>query len=175
MTTPQAMKTSPLLLALSVASLSLLSSGPAAAADIPTLKSGLWEVTRSGGGAQGKNVTTMCLDEATQAQMRDFGLGMAKDMCSKNDMRNEGNRLLTNATCNLGNTVMKTQSVMTFTNANSYHTEINASYDPPMFNMKESKTVLDGKWMGACKPGQKPGDMTLENGQTVNMQQMMKK
>jgi hypothetical protein len=171
------MKTQSIVLSLSF--VAALGAAPVSAAtvDIPTLKSGLWEVTRSGGGAdgKGKNVTTMCLDEATQAQMRDFGLGMAKDMCTKNEMRNEGNRLLTNATCNLGNTVMKTQSVMTFTNANSYHTEINASYDPPMFNMKESKTVLDGKWISACKPGQKPGDMVLENGQTINMQQMMKK
>ena len=117
----------------------------------------------------------MCLDEVTQAQMRDFGMGMAKDMCTRNDIRSEGNRLLTNSTCTMGTSTMKTQSVMTFNGSNGYHTEITATYDPPMFNLKESKTVLDGKWVGPCKAGQKPGDMTLENGQTVNMQQMMKK
>ena len=49
-----------------------------------------------------------------------------------------------------------------------------ATYDPPLPNMpKESKTSVDAKWVGPCKAGQQPGDMTLETGQTVNIKQMM--
>ena len=42
------------------------------AADLPVLKSGLWEVTRSSTeqGSQ-KRLTTMCLDDSVQAEMRD--------------------------------------------------------------------------------------------------------
>ena len=42
-----------------------------------------------------------------------------------------------------------------------------------MNGMKESSTVIDGKHVGACKPGQQPGDMTLPTGQTINIRQMM--
>jgi hypothetical protein len=87
----------------------------------------------------------------------------------------EGNRMTITATCKLGQTTMKTQSTMVFNGNTSYHSEGVATYDPPFMNMTESKSSIDGKWAGPCKPGQQPGDITTETGQTVNMKQMMKK
>ena len=115
----------------------------------------------------------MCLDESVQAQMREFGMGATKEMCSQNDRSVEGNKMTITATCKLGQTTMKSLSVMTFSGNTSYHMESSATYDPPMMNMKETKTSVDAKWVGACKPGQQPGDVTLETGQTVNIKQMM--
>ncbi len=68
---------------------------------------------------------------------------------------------------------MKTNSVMTFNGNTSYHMEGTATYDPPMATMKEMKTSVDARWVSACRPGQQAGDVTLENGQTVNIKQMM--
>jgi hypothetical protein len=34
-------------------------------------------------------------------------------------------------------------------------------------------TIIDGKHVGACKEGQQPGDMTLPNGQQMNIRQWM--
>ena len=31
-------------------------------------------------------------------------------------------------------------------------------------NMSEAKSSIDGKWVGECKAGQQPGDITLEIG-----------
>jgi hypothetical protein len=155
-----------------------LASGGAIAAstDLPPLKPGLWEVVRSTSlQTDKKHTTTMCLDAEMQAKMQDFGMGVAKDMCSQTDRHMEGNRLLVTATCKLGESTMKSQSVMTFVSGTSYHTEMSASYDPPFMNMTQSKGSMDGKWLGACKPGQQPGDITLENGQTINLKAMMKK
>lgn len=158
-----------------VAALSVLCT-TASGAEIPNLKPGLWEVVRtSNEQPDKKHVTTMCLDAELQAQMQEFGMGVAKDMCSQTDRKMEGNRLLVNATCNLGVSTMKSQSVMTFVNDRSYHSEMSASYDPPFMNMSQTKGTMDGKWVGACKPGQKPGDITLESGQTINLRAMMKK
>ena len=147
----------------------------ARAAEPPVLKSGLWEVARPNPQQPGsKGVTTMCLDESVQALMREFGMGAAKNMCSQNERKVEGNRMIMSATCNLGQTTMKTQSVMTFDGNTAYHMEGSAIYDPPLPNMpKESRTSVDGKWVGPCKAGQQPGDVMLENGQTVNIKQMM--
>jgi hypothetical protein len=144
------------------------------AAEPPVLKSGLWEVTRNSSQQPArKALTTMCLDETVQAQMRDFGLGATKEMCSQNERRFEGNRMTMSATCQFGPSTMKSTSVMTFNGNTSYHMEGSATFDPPMQNMKESKTAVDAKWVGACKPGQQPGDVTLETGQTINIRQMM--
>ena len=146
----------------------------ALAAEPPVLKSGMWEVARSGSQQpERKNLTTMCLDESVQAQMREFGMGAAKEMCTQNDRSMVGNKMTMTATCKLGPTTMKSSSVMTFNGNTSYHMDGSATYDPPMMNMTESKTSVDAKWVGPCKPGQQAGDVTLENGQTINIKQMM--
>ncbi len=149
-------------------------AGSALAAEPPVLKSGLWEVSRtSSQQPDRKSLTTMCLDESVQAQMREFGMGAAKEMCSQNERNVQGNKMTMTATCQLGPTTMKTSSVMTFNGNTSYHMDGTATYDPPMASMKEMKSTVDAKWVGACRPGQQPGDVTLETGQTVNIKQMM--
>jgi hypothetical protein len=146
------------------------------AADPPVLKAGLWEVSRVAT-QQGdkKHLTTMCLDDSVQAEMREFSMGVAKEMCTQNERRVDGNRMTVKATCKLGPTTMKTESVMVFTGNTAYHTEGTASYDPPFMNMSEAKSTIDGKWTGPCKAGQLPGDVVTETGETINMKAMMKK
>jgi len=153
-----------------------LAGGGVFAADIPVLKSGLWELSRSTSQQpEAKRVTEMCLDESVQADMREFGLGVAKELCSKSDRRVEGNRLTIDAVCKLGATTMTAHSVMTFSGNTAYHTDGSATYDPPMLNLSESKSSIDAKWVGECPPGQQPGDITLESGQKINIKSMIRK
>jgi len=153
-----------------------LAPASAFADDIPVLKSGLWELSRSTSQQpETKRLTTMCLDESVQAEMREFGLGVAREMCSKSDRRVEGNRLTIDAVCKLGVTTMITHSVMTFSGNTAYHTEGSATYDPPMMNLSESKSSIDAKWVAECPPGQEPGDITLESGQKINIKNMIRK
>ena len=96
-------------------------------------------------------MTTMCLDESVQAEMREFGLGVAKEMCSKSDRRVEGNRLTIDAVCKLGVTTMTTHSVMTFTGNTAYHTEGSATYDPP-YDEHVRVEIVDRRQMGRRVP-----------------------
>src|SRR6266567_3996888 len=126
------------LLAASVACLGF--TGAAPAAETPVLKAGHWEVTRTSDQQPGqKHLTTMCLDDSVQAEMREFGMGIAKEMCSQSDRRTEGNRMTVTATCKLGPSTMKTTSLMIFNGNTAYHTESSATYDPPFMNMSQSK------------------------------------
>lgn len=148
----------------------------AVAADMPVLKSGLWEVAQVTDQQQDKRrVTTMCLDETVQASMHDFGLGVAKELCSQSDRRFDGSRLTIDATCKLGTTTMKSHSVMVFNGNTSYHTDSEASYDPKFMGASETKSTLDGKWTGPCKQGQQPGDITFDNGKTINIKTIINK
>jgi hypothetical protein len=154
----------------------LCAVGTALGAEPPPLKAGLWEVARAGSQQPDRRQTTMmCLDESVQAEMREFGMGVAKDLCTQNQRNFEGNRMTTSAVCKMGQTTITSKSVMTFTGNTAYHTEGSATYDPPMMNMKETKFAVDAKWIGPCKPGQQPGDMTLDTGQTINIKSFMKK
>jgi hypothetical protein len=150
-------------------------SAVAAADEFPKLKSGLWEINMRSGKADGRppRVSTMCLDDSVQREMYRMSTGMAAGMCSKHDIKVTGSKVTTVANCDLGITKMQSQAVMTLTGNSAYHTEAKATFDPPLNGATEQSTVIDGKHIGACKPGQQPGDITMPGGQTVNVRQMM--
>jgi hypothetical protein len=146
----------------------------ASAQEFPKLKPGLWEVNTTTGQHPGPpRLTTMCLDDSVQQEVYKVSSGMMAGMCSKHDIKVAGNKVTTIANCDLGVTKMQSQSVMTLTGTTAYHTEAKATFDPPMNGVKDSISIVDGKHVGACKPGQQPGDVTLPNGQTVNIRQLM--
>ena len=147
----------------------------AAADEFPKLKAGLWEVNMTSGKADAKpRLTTMCLDDSVQREMYTMSTGMMAGMCSKHEIKVAGNKVTTIANCDLGIAKMQSQAVMTLSGNTSYHTEARATFDPPLNGAKESTSIIDGKHVGACKPGQLPGDMTLPGGQTVNVRQLMR-
>ena len=153
-----------------LALLAAVVSAQAAAQDYPKLKAGLWEMERSGGGgAPQLNKMTMCLDATVQKQMFEMGAGTMQGMCSKHEFKMSGNRGTGDFICDFGGSKMHSTSTMTMTGDTSYRTEIHTTYDPPFMGQKENTMVLTARHTGACKPGQRPGDMVLPNGQTMNM------
>ena len=151
-----------------------LYAGAAVAIDFPTMKSGLWEsrVNRDGAQKGTVPVTRICIDAAVQKEMLDMGMGSMKSMCSKNDMRRDGNKIYGEAECKLGESTMKSKSVTSFTSDTAYHTEVKASYDPPFMGKNASTTVIDAKWTGACPAGVRAGDVIMPNGKSINMRDM---
>jgi len=160
----------PRLLALALALVAV--AAHATAQDFPKLKSGLWTSTTT---TQGRDKgeprpSLLCLDDSVQREMYQMSVGMMAGLCSKHDLKVTGNRVTADAVCDLGVTKMRSSSVMTLTGDSAYHTEVRASFDPPLKGTpKDSVTVIDGRHVGECKEGQKPGDMTLPNGQHMNI------
>ena len=101
-----------------------------------------------------------------------MGMGTMKELCSKNDIRREGNKVIGNAECKFGDSTMKSTSVTTFTGETAYHTEVKSTYDPPMQGKGSNSTVIDAKWTGPCPAGMQPGDVILPDGRKINMRTM---
>jgi len=161
--------------ALAAAFAAPLGAAPVSPADLPKLKPGLWEVRTSFSQREGRppQVTSMCLDESVQRDMYQMSMGMMAGMCSKNEIDLSGGKVTANADCNIGVARMRSTSVMTLVGDRAYRTEAHATFEPPLNGMAESTTVIEGKHLGACKPGQQPGDVTLPNGTVINMRKMM--
>jgi len=140
------------------------------AVDLPTMKAGMWEsqVAREGSSQKGPAMK-MCTDPSLQKEMMEAGMGQMKELCSKNDIRREGNKMYGTAECKLGESTMKSTSVTTFTGDTAYHIEIKATYDPPMAGKSSGSTVIDAKWTGPCPAGMQAGDVLLPDGRKVNM------
>ena len=156
---------------LAVAAVGLALVTPVFGADYPTLKNGQWELTATRVGADGTpRTSTICLDAATQKAMIEMGTGMQKSMCTKMDMRREGSRYVSEAECRFGESVMRSHGVMTMSGDTAYHTESTATFDPPvMKDVRETKTVIDGKYTGPCRDGLVPGDVMTPTGQKINL------
>jgi hypothetical protein len=146
----------------------------ALAQEYPKLKPGHWELTMTmtrANNAQPQK-STMCIDEALQKEMMTMGAGMSREMCTRNEFKRDGAKYLGSAECKMGESKIISRSVMTLTGDTAYHTEINATYEPPFMGMKDSQTVLDGKYLGACPAGMAPGDFVGPNGQKFNVRNM---
>jgi hypothetical protein len=153
----------------------LLAGRAAAAADNPPKrKSGLWEMKMSGGKTQGMPAVQQCVDEKTDDLMtKDMGQDQ-KMQCSKNEMRKEGNKMTVESVCKIENSTVKTRAVFTGRFDSAYKADIQSSYDPPLRGMKEASSVIEAKWLGPCKAGQRPGDVSIPGMPDINMDAIRK-
>jgi hypothetical protein len=153
-----------------VAALALAVAAPASAADLPKRKSGLWDLKMSAAGTPGGAQTMqMCIDEKTDNAAQQSAGAMGKEACTKQDIRREAGRMVVESVCKFGESTATTRSVFTGSFDSAYKVDIKSTYDPPLAGMKEGGTVIEAKWLGPCKPDQKPGDVILANGMKINM------
>jgi hypothetical protein len=143
------------------ATLLVASVGAAASFDPPKRKSGLWETKVSMDSTKGMPAVQECVDEKTDDLMTTDMPGGEKLSCSKHEMRKEGDRIIIESVCKVNGSTAKSRTVFTGRFDSAYKADVKATYDPPMEGMREASTVIEGKWLGPCKPGQKPGDVSI--------------
>lgn len=160
----------PVLAALLAAAASTVS---VADTDLPKRKPGLWETTVSmpsmPGGAM--PAVKMCIDAKTDDLVGGPN-GAGRKHCEKVDIRRDGARYVIDSVCSFGNTRTRTTGWFEGSFDSDYRGEMDTVYDPPMQDMKSSKVLISGRWLGACPADMKPGDLLLPNGVKVNPAQM---
>lgn len=155
-------------------------AAPAFALDFPSRKPGLWEIQTGDGNAKGPgnapaagHTMQQCIDASSDKALRDMGQGMGKDMCSKQELRADGGKLVMDSVCKIGNTTATSHAVMSGDFSSAYRMESKSSYSPPLMGRAEGTSVMEAKWIGPCKADQKPGDMVMSNGMKMNVLDMM--
>lgn len=151
-----------------IALLAATAVSSAAALDVPKRKSGLWEIkTSMAGMPAGMGTIQTCVDERTDDITQQQAQAQNKKMCSQNEVKREGDRTLIHSVCTFDKTKATTDGVFTGQFDSHYRGEFRTQYDPPMMGVKEHQMTIEAKWLGACKAGQKPGDVMV-NGMTLN-------
>jgi hypothetical protein len=149
----------------------LLAAGFAQAEDKFQRKSGLWEVKRTSTRAEGKiRVTQLCIDQASDDALRQLPEGRPNEHCKTDKVQRDGGKLVVDAVCQLDrtSTTATTHAVVTGDANSAYKIESKATYDPPVRGHSEGSAMLEARWLGPCKPGQRPGDVILPNGMKVS-------
>jgi hypothetical protein len=165
-----------------VLALAVIVAAPAAAQDLPTRKSGLWEMKMVFEGRSTPPMTMrQCIDPGTDKAMQaQYGSGGAAGAtCSKKDFRNAGGTMTFDSVCKIGASTMTTHGVITGSFDSAYTMKINSTREggpqvPGMAAGGESHMTIEAKHIGPCEAGQKPGDIMMGNGMKMNVLEMQK-
>jgi hypothetical protein len=166
--------------AFSIAALTVFASVPAGALDLPARKAGLWEVKMA---FEGRNlpsqVMQQCIDAATDKMMSAFGSSLQQNMCSKQDVQKVGNTLVVDSVCQIGNMTTTSRGVITGDFNSGYTMKVSSTRTggpaiPGAPADGKSEMTIEAKWLSACKPDQKPGDMIMGDGRKINVVDMQK-
>ncbi len=151
----------------------LLASLPAPAvhaAELPVRKAGLWEMKVVKTGAVPEMTMQHCTDETTDKQMSTAFSPMSKEICSKNDVQQTATGYKTDSVCSVAGVSMTSHSDISG-DFNSAYTIKSTSHREggPAGVPRDSATTIEAKWLGACKPDQRPGDMVMPGGFKLNI------
>jgi hypothetical protein len=156
--------------------LALLPVAEAGAVEMPVRKAGLWEMKMLRTGSPAPDMTMQhCTDETTEKEMGATFSPMAKEACSKNEIQKTATGYVADSVCSIGGMSMTSHSETTG-DFNSAYTVKSTSHTPggPAGVPRDSTTTLEAKWLGACKPDQKPGDIIMPGGIKMNIKDMEK-
>ena len=153
--------------------LAMTLAGSAGAVDMPKRKAGLWEINTRMEGMPNMGPMQQCIDQNTDNLMQQQAKKEKMD-CSAMDIKPQGNKLTIHSVCKVEGTTATTDAVFVGAFDSAYKGDMNTKFSPPMHGMSESKMSIEAKWLGACKPGQKPGDVIMPNMGSMNMNEMMK-
>jgi len=154
-----------------------LGTNAARALDAPKRKSGLWEMTMTSSRGEGAHTMQQCVDQkaddiaSPQAQRQP----LAEAQCEKQDVRKDGDKLVIDTVCKHKGTTITTHATVTGSLDSGYRMDSTSTYNPPLRGIKDSFTTVEAKWLGPCKPDQKPGDILMPGMGKFNAQDMMER
>jgi len=162
-----------LLLALSLGccALTVLSARLALAEELPIRKAGLWEMKVVKTGSPIPEMTMQhCTDETTDKDMNNSVSPLAKQICSKQDLQKTATGYVGDSVCNVGGMSITSHSevVGDFNSAYTFSTTSHSDRGPSGKPL-DTVTKIEAKWLGACKPDQKPGDIVMPGGFKLNV------
>jgi Protein of unknown function (DUF3617) len=148
----------------------LVFAAPAFAMDLPARKAGLWELKME---FDSRNlparVMKQCIDPATDKLMNSNFGGAAQEACSKRDIRKSGNTIVIDSVCKFGATLSTSHAVMSGRFDSDYTVDVTSTRAGNATHMK-----IAAKWLGPCAKGQRPGDVIMSNGMTMNILDLQK-
>jgi hypothetical protein len=147
-----------------------LAAGPAGAFDLPAHKPGLWEMTMALGANAPAVTIKRCTDAETDTLLTSLATGWADESCARKDLNRNGDTLTIDSTCKIGPATTTAHAEITGSFDQAYTLKVETrSAGSATAKAAERHFVVDAKWLGACAAGQKPGDIVLPGGVTMNV------
>lgn len=141
----------------------------------PARKPGQWELEMKGSKSMPEMIVQLCLDAATDKDMMQMGMGMAKSMCPGQSIGREGDKIVIQSTCEIAGMKVagRTEISGDFQSEYTMVTKADVTGAPAG---GDGKTDVEHKahWKSeTCGDGMVPGDMLMPGGIKMNIKQMM--
>lgn len=148
----------------------------ARADEMPTRKPGLWEIRMLDAATKAAGMTMQqCTDAATDKDLTSNLSPMAKQTCSRNDVRKTAAGYMADAVCTVNGMSMTSHSDVTGDFNSAYTVQVTSKVSgAPGGVPRETTITIEAKWLGPCKPDQKPGDIVMPGGFKINITDMQK-
>jgi hypothetical protein len=144
--------------------LALLTTG-AAADDLPLRKPGLWEMKIVKVGSQLPALTTQqCTDPSVDKEMINTVSPIAKQICSKQNLQKTATGYVSDSVCTFAGATITSHAEVIGDFDSAYVVTTEAKSDKGPEQLRDTTTRVEAKWLGDCKPGQKPGDIVMPGG-----------
>jgi hypothetical protein len=142
----------------------------AQATELPLRKAGLWEmkvVTTGAPVALPAMTIKQCTNEAVDKELSSNALPIAKQSCSKQDIQKTATGYVGDHVCSVAGVKMLTHVEVVGDFDSAYRMKITSRAE----SGAGGNTVMttEAKWIGACKPDQKPGDTVMPGGFKINV------
>jgi hypothetical protein len=158
--------------------LGLLASLPvyhARADELPIRKAGLWEMKMKRTGGQIPDMTMQqCSDESTDREMSTAFSPMAKEICSKKDIQKTANGYVSDSVCGLAGVSIASHADIVGDFNSAYTVTSTSHTEGGPAGKGDHVITVEAKWLGACKPDQKPGDIVMPGGMKMNIHDLDK-
>lgn len=149
--------------------LALLTMG-ATADELPLRKPGLWEMKIAKVGSQLPALTTQqCTDPSVDKEMVNTVSPIAKQICSKQSLQKTATGYVNDTVCTVAGATITSHSEISGDFDSAYTVTTEAKTDKGPEQLRDTTTKIEAKWLGDCKPGQKPGDIVMPGGFKLNV------
>jgi hypothetical protein len=148
---------------------------PAAAAEMPTRKTGLWELKMNFARNAPQTVMQQCTDAETDKLLHSTSGNAAQENCSNRDITTVGGQMVIDSVCTIAGKTITSHAVVTGSFDSAYVMNVTTkSEGGPQRpgEMGELTMTLEGKWLGPCKADQRPGDMIMPGGLKMNVRDL---
>ena len=137
----------------------------------PRRKPGLWEIRSGATDNQGLPPARFCVGENTDnAAIQLDRMAGEKGSCSIGAFRRVGTTWTAETVCRDSRQTVISQSVASGDFLSEYRIDTLVFYSPPLPGGKrEDRESVSARFLGACKPGQRAGDLEVPGMGTLNM------
>jgi hypothetical protein len=150
--------------------LAQLAAPAARAVDAPLRKAGLWEMKIVRTGSPMPEMTMQhCTDEATDKAMSTGFAPAANETCTKHDLQKTATGYVSDSVCRVTGMTVTSHADITGDFNSAYTVKTTSRTERAPSPPRDSTTTVEAKWLGACKPDQKPGDIVMPGGYKMNV------